>query len=138
VTDINRSSYEDILDEQHEAYSKPRRSDRGVALIAVLLLLALMSALAVALVYKVTTSNTCSARIWPTRWRSMVPKPMEKMMADLSNLYAQSRPHELRHHQSAGFGSQPNRGWRHLSQYVYNVPAPNGGDARLPYYCPDY
>ena len=66
------------------------KSQMGVALIAVLLLLALMSAMAVALVYKVNHEQRLqSADSGNTAAYYGAEAGMEKMMADLSLLYAQ-------------------------------------------------
>jgi len=66
------------------------KSQKGVALIAVLLLLALMSAMAVALVYKVNHEQRLqSADSGNTAAYYGAEAGMEKMMADLSLLYAQ-------------------------------------------------
>src|ERR1700724_445115 len=65
-------------------------SDRGVALISVLLLLTLLSAMAVALVYKVNhEQHLQGADSGNTMAYYGAEAGMEKMMADLSLLYAQ-------------------------------------------------
>src|SRR4029077_6823211 len=66
------------------------KSQKGVALVAVLLMLALMSAMAVALVYKVNhEQHLQSADSGNTVPYYGTEAAMEKMMADLSVLYAQ-------------------------------------------------
>src|ERR1700676_2854872 len=65
-------------------------SQRGVALISVLILLILMSAMAVALVYKVNHEQRLQAAdSGNTAAYYGAEAGMEKMMADLSLLYAQ-------------------------------------------------
>src|SRR3984893_1630606 len=72
-------------------FSRSRHgSDRGVALISVLLLLTLLSAIAVALVYKVNHEQHLQrADSGNTAAYYGAEAGMEKMMADLSLLYAQ-------------------------------------------------
>jgi len=66
------------------------KSQKGVALVAVLLLLALMSAMAVALVYKVNhEQHLQAADSGNTAAYYGAEAGMEKMMADLSLLYTQ-------------------------------------------------
>ncbi|HXC48950.1 MAG TPA: PilX N-terminal domain-containing pilus assembly protein [Candidatus Sulfotelmatobacter sp.] len=66
------------------------KSQKGVALVAVLLILVLMSAMAVALVYKVNHEQRLqSADSGNTAAFYGAEAGMEKMMADLSLLYAQ-------------------------------------------------
>ena len=67
-----------------------RRSQKGVALVTVLLMLALMSAMAVALVYKVNhEQHLQAADSGNTAAYYGAEAGMEKMMADLSLLYTQ-------------------------------------------------
>ena len=67
-----------------------RKSQRGIALITVLLLLTLLSAIAVALVYKVNhEQHLQGADSGNTVAYYGAEAGMEKMMADLSLLYAQ-------------------------------------------------
>ncbi len=113
----------------------PRRSDKGAALIGVLLLLTLLSAIAVALVYKVNheqhlqrtdTGNTLAYY--------GAEAAMEKMMADLSSLYAQKAAPtncDITNLQALA-PSQIVVGVNY-PEYVFNVPAPAGGGcAALP------
>src|ERR1700681_2210261 len=66
------------------------RSHRGAALVSVLLLLAMMSAMAVALVYKVNhEQHLQAADSGNTAAYYGAEAGMEKMMADLSLLYTQ-------------------------------------------------
>ena len=111
-----------------------RRSDRGVALIAVLLLLALMSALAVALVYKVNHEQHLQRTDMANTLAFYgAEAAMEKMMADLSNLYAQRAAPtncDITNLQASA-PSQIVVGVTY-PEYVYNVPAPNGGGCAAP------
>src|ERR1700722_14176629 len=66
------------------------KSQKGVALVAVLLMLALMSAMAVALVYKVNhEQHLQAADSGNTAAYYGAEAGMEKMMSDLSLLYTQ-------------------------------------------------
>jgi hypothetical protein len=115
-------------------YGSQQRSERGVALISVLLLLILMSAMAVALVYKVNHEQRLQgADSGYTQAYYGGEAAMEKMMADLSLLYAQkasptncdiinlqnSPPSQ------AAVGST-------YPEYVFNVPPPAGGGCASP------
>lgn len=72
------------------AVSRRGRYQKGVALIAVLLLLVLLSAVAVALVYKVNHEQHLQRTDMANTLAYYGGEAaMEKMMADLSNLYAQ-------------------------------------------------
>ena len=105
------------------------RLQRGVALISVLLLLAIMSAMAVALVYKVNhEQHLQAADSGNTAAYYGAEAGMEKMMADLSLLYAQiAAPTNcdiatLQNNpppQGAVGSTYP--------EYVFNVPVAGGG-----------
>jgi hypothetical protein len=106
--------------------SKPQK---GVALVSVLLMLAMMSAMAVALVYKVNHEQRLqSADSGNTAAYYGAEAGMEKMMADLSSLYAQTAAPtncDITRLQSnpppqAAVGST-------YPEYVFNVPAVGGG-----------
>jgi hypothetical protein len=111
-----------------------RRSERGVALISVLLLLVLLSGIAVALVYKVNHEQRLQgADSGYTQAYYGGEAAMEKMMADLSLLYTQkasptncdiinlqNSPPSL-----AAVGST-------YPEYVFNVPPPAGGGCASP------
>jgi hypothetical protein len=105
------------------------RSDKGVALIAVLLLLTLLSAVAVALVYKVNHEQHLQRTdMANTLAYYGAEAAMEKMMADLSNLYAQKASPtncDITSLQALA-PSQIVVGVTY-PEYVYNVPVPNGG-----------
>jgi hypothetical protein len=106
-----------------------RRSDQGVALIAVLLLLTLLSAVAVALVYKVNHElHLQRTDMANTLAFYGAEAAMEKMMADLSSLYAQKAAPtncDITNLQAL-VPSQIVVGVTY-PEYVYNVPVPNGG-----------
>jgi len=105
------------------------RLQRGVALVSVLLMLAMMSAMAVALVYKVNhEQHLQAADSGNTAAYYGAEAGMEKMMADLSQLYAQiAAPTNcdiatLQNNpppQSAVGSTYP--------EYVFNVPVAGGG-----------
>ncbi|HEV8075051.1 MAG TPA: hypothetical protein VGP66_04355 [Candidatus Acidoferrum sp.] len=106
--------------------SKPQK---GVALVSVLLMLAIMSAMAVALVYKVNHEQRLqTADSGNTAAYYGAEAGMEKMMADLSSLYAQiAAPTncditQLQNNPppQAAVGST-------YPEYVFNVPAAGGG-----------
>src|SRR5258708_36819245 len=111
-----------------------RRSDQGVALIAVLLLLTLLSAVAVALVYKVNHEQHLQRTDMANTLAFYgAEAAMEKMMADLSNLYAQRAAPtncDITNLQASA-PSQIVVGVTY-PEYVYNVPAPNGGGCAAP------
>jgi len=108
------------------------RSDRGVALVSVLLLLTLLSAIAVALVYKVNhEQHLQGADSGNTMAYYGAEAGMEKMMADLSLLYAQKAAPtncditalQATPPPKAAVGSS-------YPEYIFNVPPPaNGGCA---------
>jgi hypothetical protein len=111
-----------------------RWSDRGVALISVLLLLILVSGIAVALVYKVNHEQRLQgADSGYTQAYYGGEAAMEKMMADLSLLYAQRASPtncEIMNLQNsppsaAIVGST-------YPEYVFNVPPPPGGGCASP------
>ncbi len=105
------------------------RLQRGVALVSVLLMLAMMSAMAVALVYKVNhEQHLQAADSGNTAAYYGAEAGMEKMMADLSLLYAQiAAPTNcdiatLQNNPppQAAVGST-------YPEYVFNVPVAGGG-----------
>jgi len=106
-----------------------RRSQKGVALVTVLLMLALMSAMAVALVYKVNhEQHLQAADSGNTAAYYGAEAGMEKMMADLSLLYTQIaapttcdivKLQNAPPPQAAVGSTYP--------EYVFNVPAAGGG-----------
>jgi hypothetical protein len=109
-------------------------SDRGVALISVLLLLTLLSAIAVALVYKVNhEQHLQGADSGNTAAYYGAEAGMEKMMADLSLLYTQKAAPtncdilalQAAPPPQAAVGSS-------YPEYVFNVPPPVGGAACTP------
>src|SRR5712664_2279584 len=106
-----------------------RRSQQGVALIAVLLLLTLLSAVAVALVYKVNHEQHLQRTDMSNNMAFYaVEAAMEKMMVDLSNLYAQKAAPtncDINNLQALA-PSQIVVGVTY-PEYVYNVPVPKGG-----------
>src|ERR1700686_4009529 len=105
------------------------RSQRGVALVTVLLMLAMMSAMAVALVYKVNhEQHLQAADSGNTAAYYGAEAGMEKMMSDLSLLYTQiaaptncdiAKLQATPPPQSAVGSTYP--------EYVFNVPAVGGG-----------
>ena len=106
--------------------SKPQK---GVALVSVLLMLAMMSAMAVALVYKVNHEQRLqSADSGNTAAYYGAEAGMERMMADLSLLYAKTAAPtncditSLQNNPppQAAVGST-------YPEYVFNVPAAGGG-----------
>jgi hypothetical protein len=108
-------------------------SDRGVALISVLLLLTLLSAIAVALVYKVNhEQHLQGADSGNTVAYYGAEAGMEKMMADLSLLYTQKAAPtncdilalNTPPPQAAVGSSYP--------EYVFNVPPPVNGACNPP------
>src|ERR1700687_2990844 len=106
-----------------------RRSDHGVALIAVLLLLTLLSAVAVALVYKVNHEQHLQRTDMSNTLAFYgAEAAMEKMVTDLSGLYAQkAAPTNCDITNLQAFApSQIVVGVTYL-EYVYVVPTPNGG-----------
>src|ERR1700688_3963421 len=106
-----------------------RRSDKGVALIAVLLLLTLLSAVAVAVVYKVNHEQHLQRTDMANTLAFYgAEAAMEKMVADLSNLYAQKAAPtncDITNLQALA----PNQMVVGVTypEYIYNVPVPNGG-----------
>jgi len=106
-----------------------RRSDQGVALIAVLLLLTLLSAVAVAVVYKVNHEQHLQRTdMANTLAYYGAEAAMEKMMADLSKLYGQKAAPtncDVTNLQALA-PSQMVVGVTY-PEYIYNVPAPIGG-----------
>ena len=110
------------------------RSERGMALITTLLLLTLMSAVAVALVYKVNhEQHLQGADSGNTVAYYGAEAGMEKMMADLSLLYTQKAAPtncdiinlENTPPNQAAVGST-------YREYVFNVPPPPGGGCAAP------
>ncbi len=116
-------------------FSRSRHaSDRGVALISVLLLLTLLSAMAVALVYKVNhEQHLQGADSGNTMAYYGAEAGMEKMMADLSLLYAQKAAPtncditalQATPPPQAAVGSS-------YPEYIFNVPPPAGGGCAPP------
>src|ERR1700730_11042399 len=109
-------------------------SDRGVALISVLLLLTLLSAMAVALVYKVNhEQHLQGADSGNTVAYYGAEAGMEKMMADLSLLYTQKAAPtncdivalETTPPNAAAVGTT-------YREYIFNVPPPPGGGCAPP------
>jgi len=93
---------------QHRCFSSYRRRQRGFALISALLLLILLSALGVALLYKVNYEQ----KVQNTNSQNNVAyygaeAAMEKMMADLDNLY----------------GSQASPGWCDIQNLTAKQPS---------------
>src|SRR5580700_2171530 len=116
-------------------FSRSRHaSDRGVALISVLLLLTLLSAMAVALVYKVNhEQHLQGADSGNTMAYYGAEAGMEKMMADLSLLYAQKAA-PTNCDIVALQATPPNQaavGTTYL-EYIFNVPPPPGGGCAPP------
>src|SRR6202165_5969861 len=110
-----------------------RRSDHGVALIAVLLLLAMLSAVAVALVYKVNHEQHLQRTdMANTLAYYGAEAAMEKMMSDLSTLYAQKAA-PTNCDINTLQGQVPNNAVVGVTypEYVFNVPANGGGCAAL-------
>src|SRR3984893_8903455 len=111
-----------------------RRSDKGVALMAVLLLLTLLSAVAVAVVYKVNHEQHLEGTDMSNTLAYYGGEAaMEKMMADLSSLYGQKAAptncdilalQTLMPSQIVPGVTTP--------EYIYNVPPQSGGCAALP------
>src|ERR1700738_787250 len=104
------------------------RSHRGAALVSVLLLLAMMSAMAVALVYKVNhEQHLQGADSGNTMAYYGAEAGMEKMMADLSLLYTQKAAPtncditalQATPPPQAAVGSS-------YPEYIFNVPPPTG------------
>jgi hypothetical protein len=116
-------------------FSRSRHaSDRGVALISVLLLLTLLSAMAVALVYKVNhEQHLQGADSGNTMAYYGAEAGMEKMMADLSLLYTQKAAPtncditalQATPPPQAAVGSS-------YPEYIFNVPPPAGGGCAPP------
>ena len=106
-----------------------QRSDKGVALIAVLLLLTLLSAVAVAVVYKVNHEQHLQRTdMANTLAYYGAEAAMEKMMADLSKLYGQKAAPtncDITNLQAL-VPSQMVVGVTY-PEYIYNVPVPIGG-----------
>src|SRR6202162_4176712 len=109
-------------------------SQRGVALISVLILLSLMSAMAVALVYKVNHEQRLQAAdSGNTVAYYGAEAGMEKMMADLSLLYTQKAA-PTNCDIVALQATPPNQaavGTTYL-EYIFNVPPPAGGGCAAP------
>ncbi|MGC1905458.1 MAG: hypothetical protein WA715_16675 [Candidatus Acidiferrum sp.] len=110
------------------------KSQRGIALLTVLLLLTLLSGIAVALVYKVNhEQHLQGADSGNTVAYYGAEAGMEKMMADLSLLYTQkSAPTncdivalQAAPPSSTAVGAT-------YREYVYNVPPPPGGGCAAP------
>ncbi|HXM99027.1 MAG TPA: hypothetical protein VN982_11180 [Candidatus Dormibacteraeota bacterium] len=115
-------------------YGNERRSEKGVALIAVLLLLAMLSAVAVALVYKVNHEQHLQRTdMANTLAYYGAEAAMEKMMSDLSTLYAQKAA-PTNCDINTLQGQVPNNAVVGVTypEYVFNVPANGGGCAALP------
>ncbi len=116
------------------AVSAARKTQRGIALITVLLLLTLLSGIAVALVYKVNhEQHLQGADSGNTVAYYGAEAGMEKMMADLSLLYAQKAAPtncdivalQATPPNAAAVGTT-------YREYVYNVPPPPGGGCAAP------
>ena len=110
------------------------RSEKGVALVTTLLLLTLMSAMAVALVYKVNHEQHLQrADSGNTVAYYGAEAGMEKMMADLSLLYTQKAAPtncdiialQATPPSQAAVGST-------YREYIFNVPPPPGGGCAAP------
>ena len=110
------------------------RSEKGVALITTLLLLTLLSAIAVALVYKVNhEQHLQGADSGNTVAYYGAEAGMEKMMADLSLLYTQKAAPtncdivalENTPPNAAAVGTT-------YREYIFNVPPPPGGGCAPP------
>src|ERR1700732_3149864 len=110
------------------------RSETGVALVTTLLLLTLMSAVAVALVYKVNhEQHLQGADSGNTVAYYGAEAGMEKMMSDLSLLYAQKAAPtncdivalQATPPSQAAVGSS-------YPEYIFNVPPPVGGGCAPP------
>jgi len=111
-----------------------RKSQRGIALITVLLLLTLLSAIAVALVYKVNhEQHLQGADSGNTVAYYGAEAGMEKMMADLSLLYAQKAA-PTNCDITALQATPPNAAavGTTYREYIYNVPPPAGGGCAAP------
>ncbi len=111
-----------------------RKPQRGIALITVLLLLTLLSGIAVALVYKVNhEQHLQGADSGNTVAYYGAEAGMEKMMADLSLLYAQKAAPtncdivalQATPPNAAAVGTT-------YREYIYNVPPPPGGGCAAP------
>jgi hypothetical protein len=111
-----------------------RTAQRGIALITVLLLLTLLSAIAVALVYKVNhEQHLQGADSGNTVAYYGAEAGMEKMMADLSLLYTQKAAPtncdivalQAAPPNAAAVGTT-------YREYIYNVPPPPGGGCSAP------
>src|SRR5580692_13199944 len=111
-----------------------RKSEGGIALITVLLLLTLLSAIAVALVYKVNhEQHLQGADSGNTVAYYGAEAGMEKMMADLSLLYTQKAAPtncdivalENTPPNAAAVGTT-------YREYIFNVPPPPGGGCAPP------
>src|SRR3984893_9932692 len=104
-------------------------SQRGVALISVLILLSLMSAMAVALVYKVNhEQHLQAADSGNTVAYYGAEAGMEKMMADLSLLYSQKAAPT--NSDTVNLQNTPPNQVAVGStyrEYIFNVPPPPGG-----------
>jgi hypothetical protein len=110
------------------------RSQRGVALISVLILLTLMSAMAVALVYKVNHEQRLQAAdSGNTTAYYGAEAGMEKMMADLSLLYAQmAAPTNCDIANLQNFPPPQAAVGSTYPEYVFNVPVAGGGGCVAP------
>src|SRR6202790_3635529 len=110
-------------------YGNKRRSEKGVALIAVLLLLVMLSAVAVDLVYKVNHEQHLQRTDMSNSLAYYgAEAAMEKMVTDLSSLYAQKAAPtncDITNLQASA-PSQIVVGVTY-PEYVYNVHVPNGG-----------
>ena len=111
-----------------------RRSETGVALVTTLLLLTLLSAIAVALVYKVNhEQHLQGADSGNTVAYYGAEAGMEKMMSDLSLLYTQKAA-PTNCDIVALQATPPNQaavGTTYL-EYIFNVPPPAGGGCAAP------
>jgi hypothetical protein len=105
------------------------RLQRGVALVSVLLMLAMMSAMAVALVYKVNHEQRLqSADSGNTAAYYGAEAGMEKMMADLSLLYAQiAAPTNCDIARLQAFPPPQSAVGSTYPEYVFNVPTNGAG-----------
>ena len=111
-----------------------KRGERGVALIAVLILLTLMSAVAVALVYKVNHEQHLQRTDMANTLAFYgAEAAMEKMEADLSNLYAQkAAPTNCEITALQTLAPSVIVVGVTYPEYVFNVPAPAGGGCATP------
>ena len=115
-------------------YGNKRRSEKGVALIAVLLLLVMLSAVAVALVYKVNHEQHLQRTDMSNSLAYYgAEAAMENMMSDLSGLYAQ-KASPTNCDINTLQAQAPNNAVVGVTypEYIFNVPPNGGGCSALP------